>query len=294
MKTTFTKEEAALLLKILPEQNDLVRLVNPVEQKVIWCSDPAHAGDAFCSDVWGHSSRCENCSSLRALNTRGRTYKLERMDDHFYLIISQYMCIGESRHILEIVNDITDRALIDGSLRTDLGDLVQNYNSRLYLDSLTDIYNRRFLDEVFIPTAEIYESRHVPIHVTIGDLDHFKIINDTYGHLCGDAILKDVASFWKLRFNSREKEKEQVVLRYGGDEFLIILCGISAAEAVDMVRRDYESMRKFCYFDKEDIPFSVSFGSASSEEFSGEYSWQQLFDLADQRLYKAKKGFCLF
>jgi putative two-component system response regulator len=294
MKTTFTEEEAKLLLNILSQQNDIVRIVDPIDQKIVWCSNPAHAQDAYCSDVWGHSSRCENCSSLRALNTRGRTYKLERMADRFYLIISQFMCIGDKTHILEIVNDITDRALIDGSVKTDLGELVETYNSRLYLDSLTDIYNRRFLDEVFIPTADIYQSRHVPINITIGDIDHFKIINDTHGHLCGDAILRDVASFWKLRFNSREKEKEQVVLRYGGDEFLIILCGISAAEAVDMVRRDYESMRKFCYFDKEDIPFSVSFGSASSEEFSGEYSWQQLFDLADQRLYKAKKGFCLF
>ena len=60
------------------------------------------------------------------------------------------------------------------------------------------------------------------VNVAILDLDDFKATNHRYGHQAGDYLLKDVASFWKLHFAAGEKNKERLVIRYGGDEMLII------------------------------------------------------------------------
>ena len=80
-----------------------------------------------------------------------------------------------------------------------------SYNNLLITDSLTGVYNRRFLDEKFLPSLKCCHDKKIIIGVCVMDFDDFKLVNDTYGHQAGDKLLKEAACFWKQNFNSRKK-----------------------------------------------------------------------------------------
>ena len=111
-------------------------------------------------------------------------------------------------------------------------------------DPLTDTYNRRFLDEHFVTSLSCCADNSIPLDIVILDVDDFKKINDTYGHSAGDAVLKDVAAYWRLHFDSREKDRERLVIRYGGDEFIIAARGPSLDEFTGEVMEGLKSIFK--------------------------------------------------
>lgn len=166
-------------------------------------------------------------------------------------------------------------------------DLEAQYHETIYrmtiIDGLTQIHNKRYLMETLereIPRAR----RHGrPLSVVMFDIDHFKRINDTYGHLAGDYVLKELATLVKSRLRP-----DDVVGRYGGEEFCALLpetpVAGAAAIAEDLRRRVQE--RRFV-FEGEHIPITVSLGCA---ELSGEMDVLSLLKAADERLYEAKRG----
>lgn len=288
MKVDFTTKDADTFVQFLQSEHDIVRFVDPVSQHV-YNADGALNKTSNCSDFWGRCNRCENCTSLRALEKRTIAYKLELLDSSTYLVMSRYMNVSGQERILEVVTNITDNLIMDSDELSEVGKLISNYNYQLTTDPLTDIYNRRFLDEFFLPSLGCCHEEGLTVNIALMDLDDFKSINDTHGHLAGDALLKDVAGFWKRRFNSRTKNKERLTVRYGGDEILLIACDTDPKKFESAVRERYGQMRKVCYFSQHElIPFSISFGFASSDEVGDDWTWDQLFNLADKRLYAAK------
>lgn len=289
MRCGYTWDEIQTVMKMAQEEYDVVRLVNPVLRRVCDTHNNLETGE-ICGTIWGRCERCENCTSVRALQTKRNAYKIEFADKKAFLVVSRYVEIDGKPRILELVADVTKDFMAEDSQRDRIAQFINSHNDMLVTDPLTRLYNRRFLDEHFVPSLTCCHEVQLTVNVAILDLDDFKATNDRYGHQAGDYLLKDVASFWKLHFNSREKNKERLVIRYGGDEMLIIGCGLPAAEFKKMISDYYKEMRKICYY-KPDIhfDFSMSFGIASSEELPLEtWTWEQLFDLADQRLYEGK------
>ena len=116
------------------------------------------------------------------------------------------------------------------------------------------------------------------------DLDRFKLVNDTYGHLAGDYVLKHLATVVKQHIR-----REDVLARYGGEEFAIILPEIdhhNAMQLADKVRRLIE--RTGFRFEDTDIPLTVSVGVATLG--SDTVDWVGFVKLADDNLYAAKAG----
>ena len=153
-------------------------------------------------------------------------------------------------------------------------------------DGLLGIYNVSFFKKeiaVFFDIAKRYKS---VFSLAIIDVDDFKYINDTYGHLAGDYILKQFCVI--ARQNLR---KSDLFMRYGGDEFVIIMPETNEAQAGNAVQKLKESIKSkvFCLEDKNcSISFSISAGIAQYEEhFAGP---DELFHLADARLYEEKKS----
>lgn len=290
MQINFTKQEVETFIKFMKAENDVVRLVNPTTQHV-YSNDDKDNPSPICSKLWGHCERCENCVSLRALKSRKRAYKMEIMNNHTYLVLSRYLEIENHPCIVEIVNDVTNAIFMDSDYGDELGKLINNYNHLLVTDSLTEVYNRRFLDEIFLPSLKCCHDYDLILNLAIMDFDDFKMVNDTYGHQAGDALLKDAAGFWMNNFNSRKKNAERLVVRFVGDEMLIIACGISFKTFNKEINDYYNQMRKICYYKENiQIPFSITFGTSSSEEFENDWTWDALLSCADKRMYALKKN----
>ena len=149
------------------------------------------------------------------------------------------------------------------------------------IDALTRLYNRRHFENNF--EREFARSKRYgsPLSVAIIDIDFFKKINDTYGHLCGDYVLKEVA--YNMVNNFRQTD---FVFRYGGEEFAVILTETpdeNAKVPLERLRKLIENT-KFS-FNGENIKVTVSIGVSSN--ISCDNAWD-MFEVADKALYEAK------
>jgi len=153
-------------------------------------------------------------------------------------------------------------------------------------DGLTGVFNRKHLEERL--DAEIaYALRHqTELSLVILDVDHFKKVNDTHGHLAGDAVLKGVAQVL-----TQGVRTEDVLGRYGGEEFVVVTRGISVAGAhllAERLRSTLEVTRM--HYGEVSLTVTASAGVASLVCCHGRPDKTTLLAIADARLYKAKQA----
>ena len=151
-------------------------------------------------------------------------------------------------------------------------------------DALTGLYNRRYFeqcaDREFLRAAR-YKS---DLTFAIVDIDFFKKINDTYGHLCGDKILKEVAFLLNESFR-----KTDIVFRYGGEEFVVILTETNAEAARIPLERLREKIElNYFKFKTQDLKVTISLGYSSDVEEAEDAP--ELLSFADAALYRAKEN----
>lgn len=151
-------------------------------------------------------------------------------------------------------------------------------------DSLTGAYNREYLSERL--RAEIsFAGRHGGnTSLILFDLDHFKRVNDTYGHPAGDAVLVEV-----VRRVNEDLRTEDVLARYGGEEFAISMRGVSVEGAAHLAERVRVANHRVLRFQGHEIPVSMSVGCADLSECQDKTP-EMLVAIADRRLYIAKTG----
>jgi diguanylate cyclase (GGDEF)-like protein len=169
------------------------------------------------------------------------------------------------------------------------GNVEAEYHEEIYRlavrDGLTGLSNRRALNE-FLDREVARSTRHArPLSVVLFDVDRFKGVNDQYGHLCGDAVLRAVAE--ALRQYARP---EDLCARYGGEEFALVLAEsdhLAAIEAAERARAAVE--RQPVRFEGLELSVTVSAGVATT---CGDAATTPagLLWLADGRLYEAKRG----
>jgi diguanylate cyclase (GGDEF)-like protein len=164
-------------------------------------------------------------------------------------------------------------------------ELLQRLYESSTRDALTGAYNRKHFEERL--SAEVaYGLRHnVDTSLILIDIDHFKRINDTHGHQTGDAVLRQVAATAARRLRT-----EDVLARFGGEEFAVILRGTSRLGAGLVAERLRAVIAALpAIVDGKPIPVTISAGCASLECCS-ERSGHELISVADRRLYRAKNG----
>jgi diguanylate cyclase (GGDEF)-like protein len=157
------------------------------------------------------------------------------------------------------------------------------YNAALR-DPLTKVYNKKyFLDT--LATELSYAKRHgTALTLVMFDLDHFKSVNDTYGHVAGDHVLIELANEVQAMLRT-----EDVFARYGGEEFCIILRGIPLDDAGALGERIRLGVERHAFmFGQQRLPVTVSVGVAAAEQGIDEPN--DLVEAADEALYAAKKS----
>ncbi|WP_233501803.1 diguanylate cyclase domain-containing protein [Acaryochloris thomasi] len=198
--------------------------------------------------------------------------------------------------LLEILSQEKDD--LETTLRTlvDHGDAVdEQWEAKLdeaislaSLDSLTQIANRRRFDEHLTQQWKQMAREKAPIAVILGDIDYFKQYNDLYGHLAGDACLKQIA----LTLRKSALRPIDLVARYGGEEFGVILPQTDLQGAVEVAERMRASIEKLQIphaRSQNSAVVTLSLGVACTVPLPSQL-WIDHLEQADQQLYQAKEG----
>lgn len=192
-----------------------------------------------------------------------------------------WVWIGSYGGIVEKDQDQNVTRFIGLTFNIDSRRIMEETTKRLaYIDSLTQLANRRKLFEVG-RTEVLRASRYGhPLSLMVLDIDDFKFINDTYGHLTGDDILVQVAKIMQKTF--REVDLK---VRFGGDEFVILLADTYKEEAMEIAER----LRKHIEEEKFGIPSQVTM-SIGVTEWEKDHKFSELLEQGDQALYLSKKS----
>jgi len=169
------------------------------------------------------------------------------------------------------------------------GNIEAEYHEEIYrltiIDGLTQIHNHRYLVE-FLDREVARSQRHQrPLSVVMFDLDKFKAVNDQFGHLCGDYVLRELSN--RIRHSVR---REDLFARYGGEEFTLVLVETNKDQALEVAERLRQGVAdKPFWFESMPIPVTVSLGLACLED-GDPVTADHLLKKADENLYKAKRA----
>ncbi|MCM8829380.1 MAG: sensor domain-containing diguanylate cyclase [Candidatus Omnitrophica bacterium] len=171
------------------------------------------------------------------------------------------------------------------SLLIENADLFEKTKLLSITDALTNIYNRRYFENIFETTVNEVRNSKQPLSVCMADIDHFKHYNDLNGHPAGDYALKKIAEIMRKNIKGSD-----IVARYGGEEFVIVFPYTTKENAVIVCETIRKKIKDFRFNNEESQPngdLTISIGIASYPE-DGE-TGQQLLKKADIALYKAKE-----
>ena len=188
---------------------------------------------------------------------------------------------NNARGFLGVIVDITEQSRTIGTLRSQLNSMLNRVrlaDERSLKDSLTQLRTRKYLDLVLNKYAKV-EKR--PFCCVMLDVDRFKDINDTFGHLAGDSVLREVGAAIR-----QCAHRDDIICRYGGDEFVVLLpdCGIrNAVPTAERIRCTVAAK----VFRPDGKPVSVSLGCS---EHSGNGDGLLTLHEADKALYAAKQA----
>jgi diguanylate cyclase (GGDEF)-like protein len=164
-------------------------------------------------------------------------------------------------------------------------DVEAQYHETIYrmtiMDGLTNIHNQRYLLETLereLPRALRHQR---PLSLCMFDLDHFKQVNDTYGHIAGDYVLKEVAGAVRGRLRP-----DDVLARYGGEEFVIILPDTTEEQGVQVMARVQRELTKNFFLHRNER-ILITFSAGVAQRVAGETA-EVLLKRADAALYRAK------
>lgn len=155
--------------------------------------------------------------------------------------------------------------------------------SSSYTDGLTEVYNRHYLNIFISEKVHTYYKNNIPFTIVLFDIDYFKKINDTYGHNFGDEVLKEVA-----KFVSKNIRDDDIIIRYGGEEFLLFLPNITKETAFLRIDNIRDRISQLIIIDNKGTAarVTVSFGLASYPDDSSDIN--DLIEKADKALYHSK------
>lgn len=262
------KEEVKTLENVFSE----VRILR-ADQVCAGFSDCSYKrGEARCYEIWKKSKPCRNCISCRALAEKKQFSKLEKFEDKMYQVISSYVEADGKPYVIEMIKRFDEKMPVDlGGINE--SETISDYYVKTYVDALTETHNRRYYEENLANIVIVGG-------VVMLDIDDFKIYNDLFGHDAGDAVLKAVAGAIKKCIRRTDR-----LIRYGGDEFLLIIPGING-ESLSRCLSDISREIRLIVIDRYPaIKPSVSAGGIICEDDIV----KKAVSRADQFMYRAKK-----
>jgi len=240
------------------------------------------------------SSSCKfghwlNGDAKKVISNNSKYKNLTSIHNNLHLFASKIFNILELGEYHVLITYLEKCELISLSIGTELALLDQILmNKRITKDTLTGALNRHGLRNVFESQYELSLATSNPFILAMCDLDFFKNVNDTYGHVAGDKVLKLFVDTVKKNIRNSD-----VIIRYGGEEFVIILPTIHKLKGYKVLNKIREEFEKVILkFNGENISATVSIGMI---EIEPDYLFKQNFldeylMIADKKLYQAKEN----
>ncbi len=265
--------QARTMVEELKKVFDVVRFVDVETNKIISIDEKnnIHTSPYSCYSIWERTGKCQNCTSHKAKASKSSTTKFEYVNNEFYYVISEYMEVDGNPYVLELVSKIKENFEVALYGKTNISQSIEDLQKKLYTDELTGVYNRRYLED------RMYRDKNI-CAVAMIDLDYFKNVNDKYGHFVGDVILSETSKVMLESVRSKD-----TVIRYGGDEFIIMFSEISRS-IVEMRLNQIRLNIQNTLLKNTGIEQTCSIGCAS-----GSCAVEYLLQEADKMLYEAKK-----
>ena len=209
---------------------------------------------------------------LSALEDAARKIEMLRLGANDYVAKP----VIEEEFMARVGNLITSKQLLD-----QVQQQRRELRERSIRDALTGLYNRHYLTEVSAQMVAHALRQQEPLSVMMMDLDHFKKINDTYGHDVGDKVLSGLG-----RMLSGGGRLGDVAARFGGEEFVVLLANCRADDALARAERLLQDLREL---QPADLYITASVGVATLD-LNGKMSFEDMFKAADEAAYAAKQG----
>jgi two-component system, cell cycle response regulator len=229
------------------------------------------------------------CTQIKTIDRLRQTPVLLISDPADTNLVMRALDLGVNDYILRPIDANELRARVRTQLRRKLyadrlRTMVSSAVEQAVTDPLTGLYNRRYLDAHMNSAVARAATTGQPVCMLVFDIDHFKAVNDTYGHDAGDDVLRHFAD--RLRLGVRGID---LVARYGGEEFVLIMPETDKGFAGTVAERLRTDVEKVVFSTRSGarIPVTVSIGLA---EWQSGDSVESLFRRADEALYAAKRA----
>ena len=195
--------------------------------------------------------------------------------------------LGGDDYLVKPVNSLELHARVRAAMkksrtRKKLKDTLDKVFQLSITDTLTGLYNRQFFNNYIEKLFAASKRQSRSFAVVFVDIDHFKMINDTYGHLSGDSVLRSIAEIFEDNLRAAD-----VTARYGGEEFVVLLSDTAAAGAAALAEKLRGDVEVYPFEDVDGRKVTVSIGV--SEYLESDISFQDIIKRADDALYKAKE-----
>ena len=276
MMNSNTKMTAQELEQMIAQMEKIFTVVRILDKDLLHKMDVRNgelrSEDCKCYSFWEKGKNCENCVAQRALAMKGQCMKIEFIGLKMYQVIAKYLEVDGAPCVVEIISCLDDETLLDAEGREALVKKFAHYRRELYTDALTGSYNRRYFED------QLKEQR-MDAGIAMIDLDDLKTHNDIYGHVAGDKVLVTVSA----AIISCVRKTDRLV-RYGGDEFLLVMPGISPEAFVEKLHRIQNVIRSMSVEGYPQLKLSVSIGGTLT---NGEAVGKAMCR-ADEYMYQAK------
>jgi len=267
---------------------DIIQIVDPKAKKIVAINqDKSAYPDTNCYSFSNTNEICKDCIAVRAVKRDNTLVKIQYDMEKMYIFFATPIMINRKTMVIELLKDITGNLVfetIDMENEHEVRNIVHDIHSILLKDALTNLYNRRYMNQMLPVEIERSNENNYYLSIVMADIDGFKNINDTYGHYIGDIVLKRFSDIM-TKFIRNDTDW---IARYGGDEFLICLHNVDGNDARKIVERLRKAIEKMTIeVDDMVIKVTASFGLITVKNTG--LTTADLIKLADNKLYEAKK-----
>mgnify|MGYP005888268731 CR=1 FL=1 len=237
-----------------------------------------------CYELWNRSKPCPNCSSERAVQQRKQVMKMEYLGDKSILILSIPWEKDGKEYVLELGRDVTNSFSVYDATSEDSSELralISSYSELAARDSFTGLYSKghanNLLQEIFAVQKE-----QLKLTLALIDIDHFKNVNDQFGHLCGDEVILYVVE----KLNVLNERCSGWAARIGGDEFLLA-CPFSDREYVEKLCQQMAGEIARHNFKKGGSEYNIEI-SCGVAAYDGQETLEAFLERVDMKMYEDK------